>query len=672
MNRNYLLCGILLFSLTTAKSQDVQWASTVLEFSSELTNVQYSAQQLLGAPNVLPAGGESPNAWTPDRANRQEFVKVGFATSTKVRQISIGESYNPSALTNVYLYDTQGNEHLIYTFQPKPLDVNARLLSIFMDETSYEANAIKLEFNGETMGDYYSIDAIGISNSNIPINVQINLPDTLAENIVVERLSENVNSPYKEFKPLLSPDGNTLFFSRKNHPENTGGIEDPEDIWYSEKDETTGEWKLARNIGPELNTDGPNYVSSVTPDGKSVVVLVGNKYKKNGKLEAGVSISSNEGGKWSQPVALEIDNDYNYSDKAHYFLTNNREVLLMSVDRDDTEGGRDLYVTFLKPDSTWTEPKNIGANVNTAGEEGSPFLAADNKTLYFSSDGYAGYGGSDIYVTKRLDDTWLRWSDPQNMGSQINSDQEDLFFNIPVTGNFAYYSRGMSADDADIHRVQFPLFVVPEPVVAIKGTLLNQKTNQPIEAVIIYDRASDNTEIGRIKTDQGTGKFEMVLPAGEIYNYHIEMDGFLPMTEQIDLRNPSSEYAEIQHDLFLTPVEEKAKFTVQNVLFDFDRATIKTEFHPEMDRIYTFLNENGTIRVEVAGHADSTGPEQYNLGLSERRAKAVVAYLVQKGIAEGRFVVAFFGEGKPLAPNDSNENRAKNRRVEFTILDVEN
>src|SRR5690606_14263231 len=172
---------------------------------------------------------------------------------------------------------------------------------------------------------------------------------------LIEALDGNVNSDVSELNPLLSPDGKTLYFSRKNHPENIGGEKDIEDIWYSELD-SSGHWTLAK-IMRQFNNAGPNFIntiSSVTPDGRCAIILLGNKYLPNGKMMAGVSISSNVGGTWSSPVALEITNDYNFSEKANYFLANNRRTLIMSVEREDSRGGRDLYVTFMGSDSVWS------------------------------------------------------------------------------------------------------------------------------------------------------------------------------------------------------------------------------------------------------------------------------------------------------------------------------
>ncbi len=351
------ILGVIAFS-SIGYSQDIQWASKVIEFSSELTPVQYSAEQALGKPNVLPAAGESPSAWTPDRPNSLEFIKVGFATPIKIRQIVIAESYSPTTVTNVFAYDEAGTEYLINSFTASDIPLKGRLFSIIMSETSYKVTAVKIEFNGLKVPEYYSIDAIGISNSAKPTNVEVEIMANLNTNLLAERLSNNVNSPYTEFKPLLSPNGRTLYFSRKNHPDNIGGVTDGEDIWYSEMD-SAGEWKEAVNIGRPLNNEKPNYICSVTPDGNSVVLLLGNQYneKKQDRMTAGVSISTKEGDEWTPPFNLIIENDYNYNEKSNYFLANNRQVLLLSVERDDSYGARDLYVSFLKKTALGVSPK---------------------------------------------------------------------------------------------------------------------------------------------------------------------------------------------------------------------------------------------------------------------------------------------------------------------------
>ncbi len=663
------IVGIIALSFV-GRAQEIQWASKVIEFSSELTPIQYAAEQVLGEPNVLPAAGESPSAWTPDRPQSKEFLKVGFATPIHIRQIVIAESYNPTTITSVYAYDEQGNEHLINTFSASAIPLKGRLFSIILSKTPYKVAAVKVEFDGSVVNEYYSIDAIGISESAKPTNVEVEIMENLNSNLLAERLSDNVNSPYEEFKPLLSPDGRTLYFSRKNHPDNVGGENDSEDIWYSEMD-STGEWKEAVNIGKPLNNEAPNYVCSITPDGNSIVLLLGNQYneKHENKMSAGVSISTKEGDEWTKPFNLIIENDYNYNEKSNYFLANNRRVLLLSVERDDTYGARDLYVSFFKEDSTWTEPLNLGKQINTAGDDASPFLAADDKTLYYSTNGLRGFGGQDIYVSKRLDDTWTNWSQPQNLGPDINSPKEDLFFNIPLTGNYAYYTQEVGEDNSDIFKVELPLKVMPSDVVVIRGKLLDKDTGEPIEAKIIYEKLPEGTTAGITKSHKKTGNYEIVLPKGNQYGYRAEVPGYLPINENIDLTTDKVNGDELNTNLYMVHEKVAAVITLNNIFFDFDKAVLKPESFPELDRLVTYMQENPTVRIKIKGHTDSTGPAEYNLGLSERRAKSVVTYLLSKQIDQSRVEVEWFGETQPLVSNDTREGRKTNRRVEFEILE---
>ena len=658
-----------------SNAQVVQWATKVVEFSSELTPIQYSAKQALGKPNVLPAGGQSPNAWAPDRPKRKEFLKLGYDNPISIRQIAIAESHNPSAIYRVLAYDESGKEYVVNTLNPKSVPLKGRMLNLFMEMTPYKVAAVKIEFDGAAVPDYFSIDAVAISDSNYPIIADIPTMQLLASGIIIEALDKNVNSEFKELNPLLSPDGKTLYFSRQNHPENTGGIQDKEDIWFSELD-SAGRWQLARNMGSDFNNNGPNFlntIQSVTPDGKSAIMLLGNKYLNNGRMLAGVSISSYVGGTWSKPQALNIINDYNFAEKANYFLTDNRQTLLMSVEREDSHGDRDLYVTFMKTDSSWSEPLNLGDIANTAGEESAPFLASDDKTLYYSSDGFSGYGGNDIFVTRRLDDTWTKWSEPENLGPEINSPLEDLFFNIPASSEYAYYSRGLSETNTDIFRVKLPIVKNPEPWVTVHGKIVDKATGKPLGARLIYELLPEGKGVGIARANPETGEYEIRLPAGQLYGLRSETDGMLSESQNLDLRDVTSDQVIEGKDFDLEPIEvsaiaENTTIELNNLFFDFDKAILKPESGPELDRIVALMKDKPSIEIEIVGHTDNAGPDSYNLKLSERRAKAVVAYLSKKGVAKGRTKAQFFGETKPVETNETEEGREKNRRVEFKIL----
>ncbi|MEM7548074.1 MAG: OmpA family protein [Bacteroidota bacterium] len=682
MFKKTLALAFILIVSNTAISQTVEWASEVIEFSSELSPYQYGAVQVLEKPNVPLTGGDNPNAWSPRRSDKIQFIKVGFSNPKKIQQIAIHESFNPASVYQVFTYDENDNEYLMFTLTPRPIPIGARMTNIFFDMTEHEVHAIKVVIDGEKVPGENSIDAIGMSESNIPISVQIQLAENINQNLETERLSDNVNSPYIEHSPLISPDGKTLFFSRANHPDNVGGVDDYEDIWFSEWDEETQEWAEAKNIGGKLNTKGPNFISSITPDGDGLVLLLGNRYTKSGKVKAGVSISKKSDDGWTSPETLEIENDYNYSPKADYFMTNAQDALLMSIERDDTYGYRDLYVSFDEGDGKWSEPLNLGSTLNTANEESAPFLGKDDKTLYFSSNGYAGYGGNDIYVSKRLDDTWTNWSEPENLGSGVNSENDDIYFNIPSVGEYGYLTKGVKDEDTDIYRFFIDdLYTTgddtdviadagdeePEKV-NVRGKVVDTETGEPTGATVIFERLPDGIEIGRTQADPETGEYSYDLPVGARYGIRAEGDGFLATNQNIDL-NEKSENDLVIEPLKLTPIEEQAAIVLNNIFFDFDKAVLKTSSYAELERVLEFLTGGSIKKIEISGHTDSTGPDSYNLDLSKRRAKAVSSYFLNNGVGSSQVETQWFGETKPAVSNDTRENRSKNRRVEFKVLE---
>ena len=679
MLRKALVLAFIISNISFA--QTVDWASEVIEFSSELSPYQYGSVQVLGKPNVPLTGGDNPNAWSPRRSDKIQFIKVGFENPKRIQQIAIHESFNPASVYQVFTYDENDNEYLMFTLSPRPIPIGARMTNIFFDMTEHEVHAIKVVIDGEKVPGENSIDAIGMSESNIPISVQIQIAQNVNQSLETERLSNNVNSPYIEHSPLISPDGKTLFFSRANHPGNVGGVDDYEDIWFSEWDEEKNEWSEAKNIGGKLNTKGPNFISSITPDGDGLVLLLGNRYTKSGKVKAGVSISRKSEDGWTTPETLNINNDYNYSPKADYFMTNARDALLMSFERDDTYGYRDLYVSFDKGGGEWSEPLNLGSSVNTANEESAPFLAEDGKTLYFSSNGYAGYGGNDIYVSKRLDDTWTNWSEPENLGSGVNSENDDIYFNIPTAGEYGYLTKGVKDQDTDIYRfVIDDLYTTGEDVIAsagdenkpetilVSGKVIDTETGKPIGATVIFERLPDGIEIARTQADPETGEYSYELPIGARYGIRAEGDGFLATNQNIDL-NEKPDEPQIISELKLTAIKEQAAIVLNNIFFDFDRAVLKTSSYAELERVLEFLKGGSIGKIQISGHTDSTGPEEYNLNLSKRRAQAVSNYFFNNGVDSQQVDTKWFGETMPSGPNDTRENRSRNRRVEFKVLE---
>lgn len=683
------LIALFVFASFNSFGQRIYWASQVIDFSSELSAYEYSAEQVLGKPNVLPQGGDNPNAWMPAKPNKLEYITVAFEKAIRVQQIAIAESYNPSALYQIYLYDKNGDEFLVHTFEPRPIDLKSRLLRINIERTDYEVEGMRIVLDCRTVPGYSGIDAIGVTASNKPIEITIEQPQNLRENILVERLSDNVNSVYHETRPLIAPDGKTLYYSRAYHPENIGGIDDENDIWYSEFNNETQEWEKSKNLGAPLNNKGPNYISSITPDGNAMTVLLGNEYGNRDKMKPGVSVSTKTTDGWSSPQSLDIINAYIESTDGNYFLANNRRVLIMAIDRYDTYGGKDLYVSFLQRDNKWTEPLNLGNDINTTHMESSPYLAADNETLYFSSKGFSGYGGSDVYISRRLDDTWTNWTEPENLGPDINSTGDDVFFNIPPSGQFAYYSKSQEDGNGDIYKIAMPVFYQPAPVVSVMGKVTDSESGQPLLAKISYDLLPENSSVGFTVSDSLTGEYEILLPAGSAYNFKAEAPGYKSVSDRIDLLD-ETDFAQINRMVVLSKGEDeqivattneneeekveefvkgesKELILTSSIQFEFASDFLDESSHSVLNKIADYLKQNTSLTLKIEGHTDNVGPPQYNLSLSKRRAQAVEDYLVKQGLKRSIFETIGYGMQQARASNDTSEGRALNRRVVFSV-----
>jgi len=697
MTRLLILIFLFLISMR-AIAQEVQWVTRVIDYSSELSKKEYSAQQVLGKPDVLPQGGDSPNAWMPLNPNKSEYIKVWFDQPMHIQQIVIAESFNPSAAYQIYAYGREGKEYLLNTFSPGLIPQKGRLLHVFIERTVYEVTSLKLVLDGLSVPGYNGIDAIGISDSKIPVEVEIHRAENVSEKLSAQKLSESINSEYKEIRPILTPDGKTIYFSRMNHPENIGGTDDHEDIWYSEYNMNIEDWLDAINPGQPLNNTGANYVSSITPDGKSLTVMLGNRYHKNKNMKPGVSVSTLNSNGWTDPIPVNINNAFIENNDGHYFLTQSRESMIISVNRFDAYGRKDIYVTFILPDGSWSEPLNLGNTINTSSDENSPFLAADNKTLYFSSKGYSGYGGYDVYVSRRLDESWKNWSEPENLGNQINTEEDEIFFTIPPSGEHAYYSKSDSEYDADIYRIQLPLFFQPEPIALMRGHIYKEGTREPVPARIQYEVFPDETGVGYTNSDPGTGDFEIVFPLGSNYKYVIDIDGVVLYEDTITLID-QNEYKEIERDIFINPdilneamastavlavnaevlkekqneeevpvIEINDGVLAISVHFNFDSEVIWKSSYTHLDRIVNLL-QSTPVKIILAGHTDSIGHDNYNLALSEKRAKSVHKYFVEKGIDPVKIKTVGYGESRPLTSNSTKKGRRRNRRVEFIRAD---
>ena len=668
-----LLAAALSFAQSTPTGADleprrVQWADRVLGYSSQAGDKVFSAKQALGKPNKMPAMGLSGVAWMPDMRSglEEEWLKLAFAEAMPVEQIAVAENARPGALREIILFDESGRAALTWT-NPDTLPVKekGRMLRIFLDRTEFNVQYLMLVLRPTDSLAIHQIDAVAIANHQEEFGQRINLVPGAETDAVAENLGPQINSFFDEVFPVISPDGQSLFFDRKNHPGNTGNrIND--DIWVSRLDSASG-WSRARQVGPPLNTIDHNFVCSISPDGNTL--LLGNAYQDDGQLTDGLSISHRGAQGWEKPVALEIEDYYNLDEYAEYQLAANGKVILMAVERKDSEGKRDLYASFLMPGGRWAAPMHLGPDLNTAGLEMSPFLASDMRTLYFSSNGYPGYGKSDMFVSRRLDGSWKRWSEPLNLGPAINSEGLDAYYTLPATGDYAYFaSSNRAIGRTDLFRIALPEELQPEPVVMIAGQVLDAVSGEGVQAEIRYLFESSGEEAGLARSVAPEGDYRIVLPYGEAYAFRAEAQGYFALNEHVDLSRVE-EFQEIDRDLIMVPLREGQIIPLREIYFEVNRAVLLPESHAELDRVVAMLAQRPDLVIEIGGHTNDRCDESFCNQLSERRAKRVARYLVSAGAESDQIKSLGYGKSQPIADNSTPEGRQKNQRVEFKILE---
>lgn len=658
-----------------AQIRKIQWASSLLYQFNEFRRTDYSGQQVLGPPDAFPPGSMNKNAFRLSESSQFGTLKLGFAQPQQVQHVIIIENYLPGRISRVQLIDEFGFNYIIYQQQPHVVKDRFRTMVLSVPKTEYKVAAIEINLNTIPVPGYSQIDAVGILDEgklsdvqNILAGANFNVQQVLTFTGDKERLDETINTKYAEAKPLVSHDGNTLYFSRLFHPDNTGGRSDPQDIYVSKF--INGQWTAAENIGFPLNDRFANGVCSISPDGNKLLVI--NGYQNDGSISPGVSISYRTSSGWGMPRELDIKDFQNFSEFQDFFLSADEQVILMAVERPDGFGDQDLYVSLRIGVNTYSRPINLGLSINTGKAEFAPFLSPDNTTLYFASDGHGGYGQSDIFKVKRLDNSWNSWTKPQNLGPAVNTSSWEAYFSITASGDYAYFvsSEGARNGQENIYRI--PLLHdntpdLPETLFAFQGRTFDAETNQPISAQIIIENTAGKIPYRSISDDL-TGNFLIYVPKENTYEFSVRAPGYIAFIEKLQME-PLSEENNIYRNIYLTPIETDQVFALYNFLFERGKAILLDESYPWLEKLLSILMENPEMKIELAGHTDGLGSQKSKRNLSLRRVEKIKDYLVSFGIDGKRIETVGYGGSQPIAPNNNEENRAKNRRVEIRVID---
>ena len=475
-------------------------------------------------------------------------------------------------------------------------------------------------------------------------------------------LGRKVNSIYHDTSPIISPDGKTLYFMVTNHPENNKGTSGTQDIWYSEMDSVTGEWSKSVHMAAPLNKNKLNQVLSVSLDGNKLLVRGG-----SGKDELGFSICKKINGAWQKPEALDIPG-FESMCRGKFngaFLSYDEKAMLMYFHERPDSKYSDLYVSFNQGSNKWTQPQLI-TSLNTHMDEFGPYLAPDNKTMYFASNRSGGYGSTDVYRTTRQDDTWLGWTEPENVGKPINTKGFDAYYAVGIADTTVFTTRAyMTADGGHVDIYTFKKVIIKAPKLFLEGSVLNNNTLDPIQATVRVEQEGEVVEIA--ESDPETGMFKVALGSEGKFILSAQAEGFLQAIDSVEIYEVKADTS-VYKDLYLQPLEVGLSVRLNNIFFDYNKTTLRPESYPELDKVVEMLEQNPNLQIEIGGHTDSRGSDTYNAELSQGRADAVRAYLVENFVEPERVSSVGYGESRPEVSNDSEENMQINRRVEFTIL----
>lgn len=512
--------------------------------------------------------------------------------------------------------------------------------------------------------------------------------------VKIDNVGDGVNSHFADYSPVINADESVMIFTSRR-PETTGGGVDPlinehfEDIYISER--INGIWGKAKNMGTNVNTEGHDSNCGLSADGQKFLV-----YKDVNRGD--VFISELEGTEWSKPDRLNKNINTDFHESSSCFSPDGNTIYFVSDKPEGGLGGRDIYKSTKDLKGRWSEVVNLGSVINTSLDEEGVYLHPDGKTLYFSSKGHSSIGGYDVFKSV-FDSKMNAWTEPQNIGYPVNTTDDDVFFTVSASGKHAYYSsiRPGGFGEKDVYRITFLgeekrmlvstednlIASLTEPIkedvgakkmeiqeaqlTLLKGMIFDDQTNKPISATIEIIDNEKNEVIASFKSNSVTGKYLVSMPAGKNYGISVHKDDYLFHSENFDLPK-TAEYNEVTKDIKLKNIAVGNSIVLKNIFFDFNKSTLRKESENEIQQLTKLLIDVPTMKIEISGHTDNRGSDEYNKNLSNQRAKAVYDRLIEKGIDASRLTFIGYGEEKPIATNETEEGRQLNRRTEFKVL----
>ncbi len=466
-------------------------------------------------------------------------------------------------------------------------------------------------------------------------------------------LGDSVNTERSEYYPTLSISDSLLVFTRMT---NTGE-------YFVKSNFTNNHFAQAEIVEGSINRQALKGAATVSSDGEYLIFAGDFAERGYGSYDLYISYNTPDG--WSEPENLGENINTPYWESAPSISPDSR-TLYFSSDRPGGYGGRDLYMSTRQPNGRWGFAVNLGATINTAGNELYPYIHADNQTLYFTSDGLPGYGKTDLFITRKT--AIDQWSVPENLGYPVNTIEDEGSICISSDGSTAYYAsdRADSRGGLDLYKFDIREDIRPYKTLFVRGRVFDEATQKGLpSSVELIDNATGKA-IMKIAADE-LGKYFIPLPTGKDYTFVVNRKGYLFYSNVYELSKEKSD-STYTKDIALQPIKLNASFTFKNVQFEKNAFALLPISKIELDKLVQVLNENPTIKLQINGYTDNKGIAEENIKLSTNRAKSVVDYLASKGINAARLAHKGFGAAQPIADNNTDEGRARNRRTEFVVV----
>ncbi|UYQ93519.1 OmpA family protein [Chitinophaga horti] len=467
-------------------------------------------------------------------------------------------------------------------------------------------------------------------------------------------LGDSINSKDPEYFPSLTIDDKTLVYTRRVEGRN-------EDFYVSRRDSL--QWGRSRDMGEPVNTAFNEGAQNISQDGEMLVFTGCDFPNGRGSCDIYYSIKTAEG--WQPP--LNIGLAINTRDwESQPCLSPDRQTLYFV--RATSDAGQDIFMSKRLPNGQWEQAQRLGPNINTRANESTPFIHADNQTLYFSSSGHPGFGGQDMFYSRRQADG--SWGPAVNLGYPVNTVDEDASMVVAADGRTAYFAsdRNDTRGALDIYSFELPAPARAQKTLYVRGFVYDAKTEKRLTAAL--ELIDLQTGLHTATVNAGAdGKYLVPLPLGKDYAFNVNRKGYLFYSDNFSLQ-ASQDGQPFEKNIPLQPLEANAIVTLKNIFFETGKFTLREDSHTELDRLVTLLSDNASMKAEISGHTDNVGADKDNQQLSENRAKEVVKYLVSKGIAADRLSAKGYGESQPVATNDTEEGRAQNRRTVLKIISL--